>query len=473
MKKVISLFIILSLFFIIILLLPDNFPIITGIDSIAWEVITLFRYYLAKCYFTNISYIWYPYSHPFYTFVSGIFYNIFSFLPVWKQMFLYNFGLNIISSFLLYEIVKDILKNRLISIVFVILFIIQLPITIWAFSGFAYNTGIFLLVAGTFVYYFKGKNWGILFFAFLPLVRTELAIFMLAPFLSSFKRKNSVISIISLVSPFLFYYVVWSYYKYDDVFYIFFIHTYLSHYDNVKLARYFTATRTIKAFFYYNPIFWIGLFGIFLKEFPKKIKIIALNSLLILLITYSAKTIIPGFIFAYIGFIVIFNKFILTLKYRYIFVMFLIFSQLLYFGFYEIVPESGDTVIPYKQTAKYQWINNNYNNFDYLVYTMRNGYFLWNDKECKLSHKIIFVRGNGYGTRIMKVLLPSGKMLSDDNLNKFIEKNRVISVSSLESLTTPVIKYSLKDGDIEILEINGEKGLIIYKINKPFSHVKN
>ena len=106
----------------IVIYLPDSIPREFSFDTHFWEYGANLRFYLARCFYKYPPYVFFPYSHPWYTMFAGTFYTLLKILPLWKQMFLYNILLLFFTSLIVYEILKIETNDWVISIIIAVLF---------------------------------------------------------------------------------------------------------------------------------------------------------------------------------------------------------------------------------------------------------------------------------------------------------------------------------------------------------------
>ncbi len=451
----------------ITVILPENFPITLGIQHIAWEALANVRYYIALCSLHNLSFLVFPFSHPLYSLIGGSFFNLLHTITPWKQMFIYNFTILYISFFIIATIINNSLKSKPISFIIASLIFFQPVLIIWAFSGFAYNTGLLLLSLGTYFYYHKKKTPGILFFSLLPLVRHEFSVFLLAPFITSILRKEKKFWLILLILPFLIYYIGISIILFHNPLYLWLFHMIYNGIPFSHLSAYLTkGIHTLKPFFYYNPIIWIGLIGYFPPfNKTKELAIPTLNSLLLLPVAYLGRTIIPIFFFALIGIGNIFSS-IKDKRNQKIIVTFLLLTQIIYI--FSIKVKAGDleSILPYHTyPLTYKWLTSNLNKYDYVLPYYDTFYILWEDKDCKLAKKLLYPGGSCKTLNNGPVVTTPDGIIHNKQCIMELKNSKILILLQESDLRTPLFRNLLTKKNWKILKvIPSEKVVIITNI---------
>ncbi len=431
-----------AFFVLIIIMLPDSFPVKLSLDTIAWEVLANVRYYVARCVFSNPDFIFFPFSHPFYTIFSGSFFTLLKELAPWKQMLIYNFTITYTVAIIIFLMLKDYFPDYRYSIPISLLLFLQPAIVLWLASGFAYHTGLFILAMGTYFFYVREKSWGIIFFSLLPLIRHELGAFLIAPFISLIRKRDFKLLLL-LILPFVTYYAIIPLIRYHNIFYYWFFHEL---YNGTKISLKLYLTKGIHAlfpFYYYNPLIWIGLLGYLTNtRLSVKLRPLALNSLILLFIAYLGRIIMPVFFFSLIGLGIIISG-ITKDSQKKLAIMSILISQIIYLSLVKVKPGPLENTLPFRNyPITYNWLIDNYNGYDYFIPLHDKIYVLWEDRSCRLATKFVYPGGHcndreggiaittprGYydNHRCLKALADTGTILLEDkrdmwnNFTKFL-----------------------------------------------------
>ena len=458
MKKIniksFSLITLTGIIFVIVLYLPDSIPRKFSFDTHFWEYGANLRFYLARCFYKYPPYVFFPYSHPWYTMFAGTFYTLLKILPLWKQMFLYNILLLFFTSLVVYEILRIETNVLIISIAIAILFFFQPALFLWSFSGFAYYTGLFFFSLGTYTYFYKEKKFGILFFSILPLIRHELSIFLLPPFIKILREERDKLFLLTILGgPFILYYVIASYVVFKNVFFLFFFHS-LACNGNITLGKYFSSTLSkIVPLIHYNPLFWLGFIPL---SFNKKLRLLFITSLILFFIPYIDRTLFAPVFLTTIGTGILIHR---ARRLKSIFIGLLIVVEFLIFIFVPLKPGKLEDFHHFRSYPfTYQWLVRNKKKYDFFLFPARQEYLLWNDKNCNLANKLFFERGKP-GVKI----LPQGMVLSHySNDLSMLKKYTFILIQDTSFMSTVYFRRLQQKGWKILKIIPQEKILLLF-----------
>ncbi len=203
------------------------------------------------------------------------------------------------------------------------------------------------------------------------------------------KNQNRVLNATIVISPFIIYYFAISYVFYKNFFYLFFIHSYLFYDNEQPIKILLTTWHPLSSFLQFNPIIWISAIIFLVNQEMHYLKKLYLSSLLLILVAYLGRILIP---------IAFFSTLFLGLKMpnskKGIIISSMIFlSQVVMIALYNPAPGESEYTFPYKiQVQTYQRLEELMKApYTYYIYPFINPYLLWQDNECSIAPKTIFI----------------------------------------------------------------------------------
>ncbi len=449
-------FVILVLLLVGVILLPDDFPFVVGIDRIAWEMMSVVRYYAGRCTPHNPWFVVFPETHFVPDIIWSITYNlpILSSLPPWKQILMVNLLFLWGSSLLIFLLVTEYGLKERVAIFHSLLLFFQPAVFIWMFASFSYYiAGFFLLLS---IYLFEKKRYFLAFLtvAFLPMIRHEYTVFLGAPILLLLSERHFSKMVLTYLIPVAYYFIlplfVWGDWR---RLYFFQGELYLS---SFSIGPYFQTYLYLEPFLYYFPVLWLGYFVPFLLRRSRILIFFAIVSLAIFMVPFISRVIYPVFLISLVGVGIIWIYLKGQVALPLVIVMILLSVGWSVGRSWQ--PENGDTLAPFCScSSAIRWLESNGDSYDLFILPPDGYFILWDDSRCVLADKLALpYKDPRGGSGLGSLLLYNGDIVKTSKDPSFFRKHRVVTLMKkrvFDSLPQDVkgrrvvpISYDVRDG---------------------------
>ncbi len=437
MRRFSSFIILFFLTLLVILYLPANLPWNTWIAKKTWESVALLRFYVGRCAGENPSFLTYLIAHPVPTLLFYVSSKIFPFLPSWKQFAIVTIESYTTGGFFLFLILKRYV-NITSAVLLTFFFMLQLPLWEWSFSPFAYIIGFAFLTSGLYLFVEKKRIEGLILISLLPLIRHELFVIPLgmAIILLFNDHKNKFLKVIIVTFPFILYYIIVSWVRYNDPFFLFFGYRQLF-FNNESVGQIIFKGKRVdpSIFLYFNPLLYVFPLFFYSPRTSSFYRLLFPFTLLLFLVPYVSKALIPVMLVGFLGPVIYaseknFN--ITTVS------IFLVILQLTYLVLIGTRKEPYDLIAPYRaQKNVYSTLSKM--DFDYFLYPLDNYFVVLEDRKCILAKKLLFSPGAVEVCNFDEhLLLPDGRVLSSEKFLSMHENKIILTLTSTVLLNDPL-----------------------------------